>query len=188
MIIKFKDFLLENVEFKHTNPAKNQAVLFIGRFQPLTIGHVDLYNKSKAKIKNRKVIFVIIRGKKTPKEKSPFPLELSKKIIKSCIPNSEVYEFNTGFIPDIIDELRGKDYEVELVFCGPDRYEGYKKQIERYGDLLNSHPQIIVFPRDKKKVSGTKVREALKNDDKDTFEKLTPKCEHKYYEELRKYI
>jgi citrate lyase synthetase len=36
--------------------------------------------------------------------------------------------------------------------------------------------------------SGTKVRQALKDDDRAAFNDLMPKELHKYYDELKKYI
>jgi predicted nucleotidyltransferase len=46
----------------------------------------------------------------------------------------------------------------------------------------------MVDARDSDGASGTKVREALKNDDKKAFEQMMPRELWKYYEELKKYI
>mgnify|MGYP000685788193 CR=1 FL=1 len=43
----------------------------------------------------------------------------------------------------------------------------------------------ILRVRSGKNISATKVREALTADDEAEFKKLTPKAEHKYYNQLR---
>ena len=46
----------------------------------------------------------------------------------------------------------------------------------------------MVDDRADNEYSGTAVREAIKKDDQETFEKMTPKAVHKFYKELKKQL
>ena len=80
------------------------------------------------------------------------------------------------------------------VAAGADRMKDYEKQIEYIKSPRTDtpvSPDFTLKMADERLgdgPSGTKVRQALKDDDKATFMKLMPKELHKYYEELKKYI
>jgi hypothetical protein len=78
--------------------------------------------------------------------------------------------------------------------AGSDRMKSYEPQIKYLNSEKSDVPVSEPFRLemvDERAVggpSGTKVREAIQNDDEDTFNKMTPKSLHPFYKELKKYI
>lgn len=183
--MRFKEFLNEAtlaVADVKKEPGKKKVTVVVGRFQPNTLGHEKLFAKAKGKL----VIAVVNTDKKT--EKSPLPFSLQKKLLQKAAPGAEIIQIKTGFIGEFIDPLRKKGLEPSVLFAGADRENTYKSQVERYKEQLNLSIKVQVIKRTGKDISATQVREAIKKDDKKTFEKLTDKAIHGFYDEIKKYI
>ena len=78
--------------------------------------------------------------------------------------------------------------------CGSDRLKSYEPQIKYLNSEKSDVPvsqefQLeMVDERVPDGPSGTKVREAIANGDKESFEKYMPKSLHKFFPELKKYM
>ena len=94
----------------------------------------------------------------------------------------------------MVQFLRKKGYEPMGLGAGADRVKGYLPQIAYITGPKTDTPVDpsfnvkMVDAREGDGPSGTKVRQALRDNDKASFDRIMPKELHKYYEELRKYI
>jgi len=172
----FKDYI---------NESKAKTVgIFSGRFQPCTKAHAEIIEKI-GKENDSGIIF-LVKGKKTSedKEKNPFDTETQKKMLELVTPkNVKIEIISTGFF---VDELN-KSHDTKFVaYAGSDRVKAYKsfnKYIENDNTL-----EIKEIKRTDEDISATKVREALKNNNKDEFKKLTPVKIHGMFKELKEIL
>tara|TARA_R110001592_G_scaffold222901_1_gene478224 strand:+ start:4564 stop:7821 length:3258 start_codon:yes stop_codon:yes gene_type:complete len=187
----FEQLIFEGVEPApgKENPGNKKVNIFVGRFQPFTTGHLkaleSVYKKNRLP-----VVICLVKGKKSGGGPFDMDMQLSmlRLITKSYKFIESVVVISTGFIEDIINELRPV-YEPVLWATGTDRYSSYKSMIKRYASDLNiTDLDIFEIPRGDEDVSATKVRAALGIDDKETFLKMTPKAIHRMYDELKMVI
>jgi cytidyltransferase-like protein len=167
---KFKRFLNEKVD---------SVGLFVGRFQPLTKAHTDII-ETIAKENDKGIIF-LVKAKKKDVEKSPFDEEIQKRLLNEIIPkNIDIVVLPSGYFVDYINEL---PYSTFNIYAGTDRVSSY----DRFSQYMADDKTLTAkeIKRSDEDISATKVRNALKSDDRESFEKLTDKRIHKYYDELR---
>lgn len=113
-------------------------------------------------------------------ERKPFPSSLTLPLYNSAFKGddriAEVVLVTNADIVKIGELLMDKGYEIVSWTCGTDRYDSYKKMSDKYHDQahLSNDFQMIEVKRSDDDISATKVRQALLNDDKVTFNKLTP--------------
>ena len=180
--------LEESIDEVQIDEAVQTFGVMFGRYQPLTVGHMKGIEQM-AKQVDKGTVY-IVKGKQTSKNKdsNPFDAELQIKLLKSAVPrNIDVEIAPTAFFPDIINEIDADNFKV---FAGTDRVDSYKKMLkwvaeEKEAEVVEIKREGLASGQD---VSATKVRKALKDDDKKSFEKMTPKSVHKFYDELRKYV
>jgi len=197
-IQSFEEFILENQIFEATDFSGKRVVIFPGRYQPVHSNHVKAWKKASEIFKCPVVPIQII----SKSEKSPFPESLLTKIGNAV---TKEFNFIGGFvlypqdkktvIPQMVKYLREDlGFEAISMGCGSDRVKAYEPQI-KYLNSEKSDVEIsepfkleVCDVRAEGGPSGTKVREAIIADDKDTFEKMTPKSVHPFYNELKKYL
>jgi cytidyltransferase-like protein len=174
-----------------------KVVFFPGRFQPFHNGHLAALKRTSEEF-GLPVIPIQILSKK---EESPFPDSLLEKmgadVVKANNYIADYFIYPQGqktVIPLMVQFLRSKGYEPMGVGCGSDRFSDYKRQVEYITGPKTDTPVDpsfnvkMVDAREDGGPSGTKVRQALKDDDKKAFDEQMPKELHKYFDELRKYI
>ena len=174
----FKQFLLE----KNTE----DLAIFTGRFQGFNIGHQIAIKNLKAKY-DRTVVFVV-EGSKRDLDKNPFSGEVRKKMIETACPGVDVYIIPNGFIPGAIKYLGlWKGQEKVIIASGEDREENYKAQKSE-----TKTPYEIEYIRTERPegVSGTAVRQALRDNDFNTYKLVAAKGVNnkKWFEFLKKQI
>ena len=155
--------------------------LIVGRFQPFTKGHYFLVNAARRQKNLSSVICMILT--ETPDKKHPFPTTMLTDLYNDFFANDnnivEVIPVKSADIVKIGKLLKDKGYEIASWSCGSDRLAGYAKMANQYHDLagLSDDFEMIEVPGDEKAVdniSATKVRNALLNNDRDTFDTLMP--------------
>ena len=193
----FEQFISEAADI--TQPIEGKEIVVMpGRFQPFHNGHIAAL-KNAAKMFGKPVVAMQIVSKK---EESPFPenllLQIGQEVAKNepeiedffIYPNS----YGRTVIPWFVRFLREQGYETVGVGAGSDRIKAYEPQIKY---ITSEKTDTVVHPDFKLEMvdaraeggpSGTKVREALSNDDREAFEKMVPKYLYKYYDKLRKHI
>jgi len=178
-----------NVQFKEKG--LNPVNIFVGRFQPFTLGHVKVFEQMYKK-NGYPVIVFLVRGGKPDLEKKPFDEDLQQAMFTEM---AKQYPFlETAFvvpnaaIDTLFNTLR-PTYEPMLWGYGTDRKKAYDGMINKkeYRDDLGVDPGFTGFEikRTDDDVSASKVRNAIKIDDESTFKKMTPKSIHKFYKTLQ---
>lgn len=185
----FEDYLTEAIN--------NEVVFFPGRFQPFHKGHLAALKRT-SEIFGKPVVALQILS---AKEESPFPDSLLQKMAKDIVRNNsfikdfQIYpQGKKTVIPLMVQYIRELGYEPLGLGAGADRMTDYQRQVEYITGPKSDTPVQpnfsvkLVDTREGDGPSGTKVRQALRNDDKALFYELMPKELHKYYDELKKYI
>jgi len=187
-MISFKEHLAEAmaVDAVNTTPGKTEVVVIQGRFQPPTAGHLKAI-KAAYKKYHKKVAIVLIKGAKSNVK---FDSKVQKKAFSAMlgsVPHMFI-ELDNGFIGEWIHFLRGKKIEPIALFCGSDRVKSYEGQIARYKETLNLNIKVEEIARTGEDISASKVRQALKDDDLETFKKNMDKSTWSMFDELRKLV
>jgi cytidyltransferase-like protein len=177
--------------------AGNDVVFFPGRFQPFHKGHLAALKRT-ADVFGKPVVALQIVS---ANEDSPFPDSLLAKMAKDVVRyNSFIKDFQIypqgrkTVIPLMVRFLREEGYEPYGLGAGADRMKDYQRQVEYITGPKTDTPVDpsfsvkLVDTREGDGPSGTKVRQALKDDDRAAFNDLMPKELHKYFDELKKYI
>lgn len=173
--------------------------ILIGRLQPPTLGHQSIL-EALYKENEYPTVLCLIHNTKFD-SKHPFSDDLIKKEIDTCWKGEKFYEdtiwVKSAAIDKIGEELATKEYSAHLWGCGTDREKSFKAMASNK-KYLKDFPEdfkVFVVTRDEKSsavdgISATKVREAIKSDDKVEFVKMMPdgaaKLFDKFKEELAK--
>ena len=173
--------------------------IVVGRLQPPTRGHQSLL-ETLYKENGYPTVLCLIHNTKFD-TKHPFSDELIQKEIDTCWKGENFYEdliwVKTAAIDKIGEELTKKDYQTHLWGCGTDRAKAYQAMAsnKKYTKDFPEDFKVFVVTRNEKSsavdgISATKVREAIKGDDKAEFVKMMPdgadKLFDKFKEELSK--
>ena len=173
---------------------RKQCNIALGRFQPFTKGHLQMLQDGYSKNGLPAVVFMIANKKFD--DKHPFSDELIAKEMEIVKKN---YDFIADIIPansaDIVkigQKLADLGYEAHLWLCGDDREAQFKRQAEnpKYQEQGKFPSDFTTYTGSGRVegVSGTAVRNVIKNNDKDTFKKLTPKGVDVMFDEFRNAI
>jgi len=187
-MITFSEYLDEAIAIDaiNTNKGKEPIVVIQGRFQPPTAGHLKAI-KAAAKKYHMKVAIVLIKGAKSDVK---FDTKIQKEVFSKMltgIPHMFL-EADNGFMGEWVHQLRNKDYEPKAFYCGSDRVKSYQGMIKRYQDKLNIDIKVEEIPRTGEDISASKVREALKNDDLETFKQNMDKRTWSLFNKLKKMV
>jgi len=133
---------------------KETVGVYIGRFQPITKGHLNIINKMANN--NKKSFIIVVRGIKTQedKERNPYSQKEQEEMFNLLeLPNNVNVLFHTTayFFP-----LLEGNYLYNL-YCGEDREIAYKNSFK---SKINKY---IVMARDNRSVSASKVRVIIKH-------------------------
>ena len=183
--------LNEALNVPHKEKGKKPVNMFVGRFQPFTLGHVKVFEKM-YKENGLPVIVYMVRGGKADPEKRPFDEDMQQAMfakMKKQYPFLEAsFVVPNGAIDTMFAAAR-PTYEPMMWGYGTDRKKSYGAMInkQRYRDELGVDPSFKGFEikRGEENISASKVRNALKIDDEKTFKKMTPKSIHSFYKPLQ---
>ena len=163
----------------------------LGRFMPFTKGHYKMIEYG-LKHNGLPTVIFMISNKKMDK-KHPFSDELIQKEMDMLKESLEGIE-NTAYVSSADIVKLGQwcyenNYEPQLWITGSDRLAAYKRQAEnpKYQDLghFPSSFTTLEVPRTDEDISATKVREAIMNDDLDTFKKMMQNGTEKLFDEFK---
>jgi len=190
--VKNKTTILnEALNVPHKEKGKKPVNMFVGRFQPFTLGHVKVFEKM-YKENGLPVVVYMVRGGKADPEKRPFDEDMQQAMfakMKKQYPFLEAsFVVPNGAIDTMFAAAR-PTYEPMMWGYGTDRKKSYGAMINKqsYRDDLGVDPSFKGFEikRGEENISASKVRNALKIDDEKTFKKMTPKSIHKFYKPLQ---
>ena len=152
--------------------------IIIGRFQPITKGHMKCIEMAYNKLHIPTVI-VVVEAKKQD-SRHPFVtyeiVDMYKKMFKNNPKIIDVVTAKNANIVDIGKILYDMGYIIKSWVCGTDRYNDYLKMVVKYRDeaMLDDNFELIEINRTDEDISATKLREAIINEDYDTFVRLFP--------------
>jgi hypothetical protein len=175
--------------------------IMVGRFQPLTNGHLSCVETAYKKLGIPTVLCMIGVDENKIDEKHPFPTTLLEPLYKEILGTNKMIEdiiiIKSADIVKISEILYDKGYVIRSWTCGTDRYIPYKKMADKYAEQAKLHKdmEVIEIHRNDDDVSATQARVALKTGDKTGFNKLVPintlKSRLKgnsYYDVLKKWM
>ena len=157
-----------------------QVNITIGRFQPLTNGHMKCIEQAYHTTGMPTVICMIGVDESKTDKRHPFPtsmlLPIYKKVLEKNKMIADIVLVKNANIVDIGLMLYEMGYQVRSWSCGTDRLADYEKMALKYVDRaqLADDFQMIEIKRSDEDISATKVRQALLDDDYKTFVALTP--------------
>lgn len=162
--------------------------IIVGRFQPLTDGHMKLIEAAWKTLHIGTVICIIDTPENKIDNRHPFTTDTLLSIYNDL--QSTYYKTIVDVVvvknADIvkIGELLNNKYEIKSWSCGTDRIDSYTKMSNTYKERagLADDFQMIEVKRSGGDISATRVRKALLNGDIKTFNALTP------YNTLQSYI
>jgi len=186
--------ITEGLTVKYPEQGKTPVNMFVGRFQPFTLGHAKVI-ETISKQNGYPVVIFLIKSKTKKKEdafKRPYDeetqLEMLNKL-KRKYPIEKVYILDRAAIDYMFNAMRADGYEPVLWGTGTDRLKTYSYQVDKpeYREDLGVRADFGLFeiPRTGSNISATQVRNAMLDDDKGLFKKLTPKEIHSMYDELK---
>ncbi len=181
----------EALKVPHKEQGKKKVNMFVGRFQPFTLGHVKVFEKM-YKENGKPVVVFLVRGKNNDPEKRPFDEEMQQAMFAKMAKQYPFLEtaivVPNGSIDTMFAAARPA-YEPVMWGYGTDRKKSYGAMIDKqsYRDQLGVDPDFKGFEifRTDDNISASKVRNALKIDDEKTFKKMTPKSIHSFYKPLQ---
>ena len=192
--IKTKMSVNEALTVDHAEQGKELVNMFVGRFQPFTLGHAKVLEAIHKENGYPVVVFLIkAKSKKKGDEfRKPYSEDLQIKMFKQVQKQykflKEIIVLDRGAIDYMFNALRPK-YEPVLWGTGTDRMKSYGYQVnnDSYRDQLNVRSDFGLFeiPRNDNNISATQVRNALLDGDEKEFKKTTPKAIHKMYDVLK---
>ena len=175
--------ITEGLTVQYKEQGKKLVNMFVGRFQPFTLGHAKVI-ETIYKQNGYPVVIFLIKSKTKKAEdafKRPYDEETQLTMLnrlKSKYPIEDVIILPTAAIDKMFNELRPK-YEPVLWGTGTDRMKVYGYQVDKqeYRDDLGVRDDFGLFeiPRSGKNISATQVRNAMLDGDERLFKKLTPK-------------
>lgn len=185
--------LNEALQVKTVKHGRKLVNMFVGRFQPFTLGHAKVIKQLHAQNGHPTVIF-LVKAKKKKKEdafKRPYDEQTQLEMLnnlKKELPIEHVYIIPSAAIDKMFNELRPK-YEPVLWGTGTDRMRQYGFQVDKpeYREDLNVLPEFSMYEiqRGDENISATKVRNAMLEDDFKAFKSMTPKGIHGMYNDLK---
>ena len=187
----FTQPLTEALKVPHKERGKKPVNIFVGRFQPFTLGHVKVFEKM-YKENGLPVVVFLVRGGKPDPEKRPFDEGVQQAMFAKMAKQYPFLEtaivVPNGAIDTLFSAARPA-YEPIMWGYGTDRKKAYDSMInkDRYRQELDVNPDFKGYEifRTDDNISASKVRNALKIDDEKTFKKMTPKSIHKFYKSLQ---
>lgn len=173
-LIKFKNFILEALDpndYVDRSTGKS-ASLFLGRMQPIHNGHDAII-----KMMKNPVVALVKGGKSSlDTKRNPFSEKYQTKLIKMLNPSVTVIIGKSGYIPDLINDIRKSGMEVTEVLAGDDRIGGYQRQIDSFNRQVPPEKQMkVTFKKTPRITSATTVRNAIRANDIETFKQNVPK-------------
>jgi nicotinamide mononucleotide adenylyltransferase len=186
-----EEAITEALKVPHEKPGMKKVNMFVGRFQPFTLGHVKVFEKM-YKENGLPVVVFLVRGGNPDPEKRPFDENLQQAMFAKMAKQYPFLETAIVVPNGAIDTLFAAarpTYEPVLWGYGTDRKKAYDSMINKdtYREQLGVDPDFTGYEifRTDDNISASKVRNALKIDDEKGFKKMTPKSIHSFYKTLQ---
>ena len=154
--------------------------IVVGRFQPLTLGHIACAKEAERRFDRPTVLCMINTPATKTDEKHPFPTDVFYPMYWNVCKRYKFIEdiviVPSADIVKISQILAEKGLCIGSWTCGTDRYKDYKRMVDKYSEAANLPDdfELIEVKRTAEDISATKARQALIDGDRKTFNKITP--------------
>ena len=184
----------EALRVNTVNHGREKVNMFVGRFQPFTLGHAKVL-ESLHKQNGLPVVVFLVKSKTAKKEdafKRPYDentqLQMFRTVQRQYKFLKDIIVVPYAAIDALFNELRPK-YEPVLWGTGTDRMAAYSSQAmkDTYREQLNVLPEFGMHEihRTGDDISATAVRNAMLDNNYKEFQRMTPRALHSMYDELR---
>lgn len=138
---------------------REDVALFVGRFQPFHLGHLDVVRQILRK--HKKVIIGIGSAQYEGLPQNPYSATLREKMILASLHAAKIprRKFTLVKIPDINDDKKWVRHVEKLtpkfgtVYSGTPRVQGLFRKAKKY---------TVITPKFNLKISGTEIRRRMK--------------------------
>jgi hypothetical protein len=167
---------------QHLEEAKNKPVVFtFGRFNPITKGHGALIDFVVKSARGGEGMIFTSQGQDA--KKNPLDYKTKTKWLKTMFPKAKIVKNTSLKTPfDILRWLSDQGYKDVTMVVGGDRVDEFEKRMRPYinhKDPKKSYTfdkfEVINSGARVQGVSGTDMRNHVKNDDYDSFKAGLPK-------------
>lgn len=169
-MLTFKQFLKEQEE--------KTFVFTFGRYSPPTVGHIAHFKAVKQFAESNGFDYTIFVSKTQDNKKNPVPLDEKIAYIKKAIPTIHISPAVNMF--SVIDELaEGGKYKKAIYFAGGDYFDDPKEKmlftrLSQYAEEKGITLSVGNSGDRTPGISGTALRQAVLNNDFDTFMAASP--------------
>lgn len=159
---------------------RQKVNIMIGRFQPMTNGHLKCVEYAYDKYNLSTIIAMIDTPDSKVDAKHPFPSSMMLPIYKDIFDRSkfvkDIILVKNADIVKIGEMVYDMGYQIASWTCGTDRIDSYTRMADKYKDRahLSDDFKMIEIKRSDEDISATRVRQAILDDDFDTFSQMTP--------------
>lgn len=158
------------------------AVISMARMNPMTIGHEKAVETLHNIADSKHADHMLLVSHTQDNKKNPLSPEEKIKHLKRAFPKTNiVMTSKEKTLGGHLDDLHTKGYSHVSIIAGEDRVKDYQSMFDRYNKdkKFKSMDVISAGKRndsgtDVERISGTKMREFVKNGDYDSFRKNVP--------------
>lgn len=186
--------ITEALKIDYPEQGKEKVNIFVGRFQPFTLGHVKVL-ETLNKQNGYPVIVFLVKSKTVKKEdavKRPYDVETQIEMFNNVQSEykflKQVIVVPSAAIDVMFNELR-PNFEPVLWGTGTDRMKayGYMVNNDKYREDLGVLPEFGLYEiqRGDDDISATKVRQTLIDGNSKEFDKMTPRSMHSMFLTLK---
>lgn len=175
MKCSFEEFINIRTLLESTN---NIGIISFSRMNPVTIGHLKLMNKMVELGRKYKATPMLYLSHTQDKKKNPLSYEDKYKFVKACAPNGlTVVNSTAKTIFDVAKEVARLGVRQLILVAGADRVNEFSR-LNKYKEEIGIEEFSVVSAGERDPdagdvtgMSATKLREAARNEDYDTFKK-----------------
>jgi len=170
--IHVQDDIYNTIKMVITKKMKgNNGALYLGKFRILSSAHYKIIKDAFAVYDH--VVVAVVTSAETKDTK-----DLRERMLKAAFPKLEIVHTNNGNLFTIMNKSSSN---INVVLAGSDRVASYRKILEKNPDL-----RVREIPRTDEDISATKIVQAIREDNINSFKEMTPKEVWSFYEELRR--
>lgn len=166
----FKQYLAEQ--------ESDTIVYAFGRYSPTTRGHIAHFMAIKQFAEKNNVPYTVYTSRTFDGKKNPVPVDDKIAYIKKAIPDLNISVAVNMF--KLLDELIPRGYKKIVYFAGGDYFEEGSEDFKMFSRLVSYAKEqgvelTAMSSGDRTKgISGTDLRDAVKNGDFETFASASP--------------
>lgn len=169
LYLKIKTILLDSFDETTSTYAlrkikdKSDLGMFIGKLRIPTLAHYDIIKNAIKEHPNGLILGLV------QTEKDSIPFSIRKDYLQKKFPKLSIIELQSGNINIAMKPFKNMITEL---YAGEDRKSDYQKQLDSFNKKNSTDIKLHVIQRNND-ISSTKLEDAIKNKDLETFKKYS---------------